>query len=179
MILINTSLRTNGRDHAFPCSLAVTLIQLCLVEGLHLSVVALQKPMVVPPATKFASSISDGPPTTISRYFWVELLFIFSLSHPSVSQETFQTAIKPNTQSSKKNARFSAKVSKTVITDNNPGYSQTCKGNSLVTASGPAAVSLIPRCSPVSGVIMCRGTDVSPGSATSHGWNFRPVEELP
>lgn len=143
-----------------------------------LSVVALRNPMVVPPATKFASSISNGPPTTISRYFWVQLLFIFNPNHPAVSQETFQTAIKPNTQSSPKNAHISAEVSRTVITDNNPGYSQTCKDNSLVTASGPAAVSLIPRRSPVSGVVMCIWTDVSPGSATSHGWDFRPVEEL-
>lgn len=30
-----------------------------------------------------------------------------------------------------------------------------------MTASGPTAVLLIPRCSPVSGVIMCLGTDVS------------------
>ena len=163
-----SSLRTNGVRDPFPRISAANLNPALSHWGTpSFLVVALQKLQLSLQQQIVASLISNWPPATVSRYFWAQLLFIFYLNHPAIFQKTFQTAIKPNKCSSKKCTQLCQRDKKSDQWQCNQGCLQARKDNFLVTASWLAAISLIPRCTPISDVTMYLWTDKSPGLATS------------
>lgn len=163
-----SSLRTTGVRDPFPGISAANLNPALSIWGTpSFLVVALQKLQLFLQQQIFASLISNWPAATVSRYFWAQLLFIFYLNHPAISQKTFQTAIKPNKCSAKKRTQLCQSDQKSDQWQCNQGCLPARKDNFLVTASWLAAISLIPRCTPISDVTMYLWTDKSLGSATS------------